>query len=230
MRLFRFVPSLRKEVMRLEPTPAKKQMPEWYRLGESTIPGGHGEEEAPGMKSCIPFLDILLLGYTIVTPFDIFVGRNEDGSLSIRWNGPREWGDFVGERPKELGQTIPRPPGHMPNGLVWSTRWGWKTPKGWSVIVTHPFNRHDLPFTTLSGIIESDLFIANGNIPFFIKEDFIGTIPAGTPYAQLVPVKRKSWKAIMDYGLFGLSMRQGSMVRNPETSYKHKLWKRKEYN
>jgi hypothetical protein len=205
----------------------KEHVPEWYRKGESTFTVDGGSPE-PGLKSCAPFLDIMLSGYALLTPFDIYVGLNEDGSHNIRWNGPEDWRDFIGERPKELGATIPRPAGHSPNGLVWSSKWGWRTPRGYSTIVTHPFNRHDLPFTTLSGTIDSDKFIAHGNIPMFLKEGWVGVIPAGTPYAQVIPFNRKAWKKVADYGLISQATEDGRKVR--EKSYKKYLWIKKSYN
>lgn len=230
MRLIRFVPELPdKTKMLLEPSPVKNHIPEWYRLGESTYQESTGGY-SPGMKSCAPFLDVMLTGYVLVTPFDIFVGIHEDGSLNIRWNGPSDWNSFIGERPKEVGATIPRPAGHHPNHLVWASKWGWKTPRGYSTIITHPYNRHDLPFTTLSGIIDSDKFVANGNLPFFMQEGFEGTIPAGTPYAQIIPFKRHQWKMVADYGLRGLAQDQGVTVRNPKTSYKKAMWVKKKYD
>lgn len=228
MKLIHFAPSIREpEKMLIEPVPVKKVLPEWYRLGESEISDTNGEPQ-PGMKTCAPFLDIMLSGYVLLTPFDIYVGKNEDGSHNIRWNGPEEWREFIGERPKDLGSTIPRPAGHSPNGLVWSSKWGWKTPRGWSTVVCHPYNRYDLPFTTLSGLIDSDKFISNGNIPFFIKEGWVGVIPAGTPYAQIIPVKRKSWKKVANYGLITRVYREGTEVRTK--SYKKFLWIKKNYN
>jgi hypothetical protein len=213
-----------------KPSPIKNFIPEWYRKAETeySIPNG---ETAPGLKKCIPYLDTMMSGYAILTPIDIFVGKNEDGSLKIEWNGPPSLGGFIGERPKELGATMPRPAGHHPNHLVWKGHWGIKTPRGWSLLMTHPLNRFDLPFTTTSGIIDSDKFSASGNIPFFIKEDFIGVIPAGTPIAQLIPIKRASWKGVSDAGLRDLEQIQGTLVRKADRwSYKKLLWIRKEYN
>jgi hypothetical protein len=230
IKLFRFVPLYADpELMLIKPTPVKEHVPEWYRLGEFnyTVPGS--DEEHPGLKTCVPFLDVMLCGYVLLTPFDIFVGRNDDGTVNIRWNGPQEWAGFIDERPKELGATIPRPAGHAPNGLVWASRWGWKTPRGWSTVVTHPYNRHDLPFTTLAGLIDSDKFMANGNIPMFIKEDFVGVIPAGTPYAQITPFKRVSqWKMVCDFGLVHGNIEESKMIR--EKSYKKYLWVRKKFD
>jgi hypothetical protein len=98
------------------------------------------------------------------------------------------------------------------------------------MLVTHPINRYDLPFTTWSGLIDSDRFWANGNLPFALKEDFIGTIPEGTPFAQLIPVKRAKWQAIYDQSKVEAYMLQGEAARNPKTNYKKTKWVRKEYN
>lgn len=222
MRIIKFIPAYIKETVFLPPK--KSAIPEWWRQGETTI-----EVEGttlPGMKTCVPFMEIMSIGYCLVTPFDIYVTKDEEGKLHIQWNGTDAFQRFVDERPPSLGSTLPRPAGHHPNGFVWSSVWGWKTPKGYGSIVTHPFNRHDLPFTTLSGFIDSDGFHANGNIPFFIKEDFTGMIPAGTPFAQIVPVKRGKWAMYADDSTIGHIREQGSIVRVDETSYKKKFWKK----
>lgn len=209
-----------------QPQPIKNFIPEWYRKSETTF----GDNNAPGLKKCAPYLDALMAGYSLVTPADIFVSENEDGSLKIGWNTISELQDFIAERPKELGSTMPRPVGHHPNHLVWSGFWGIKTPRGWSLLVTHPLNRDDLPFRTTSGIIDSDKFSASGNIPFFIQQGFTGVIPAGTPFAQLIPIKRSKWSMIKnDKGMSDVEHTQGQLVRNEDTTYKKIMWVRKEY-
>jgi hypothetical protein len=212
-----------------QPTPIKEFLPEWYRQAETTYVEANGSEAA-GLKKCAPYMDALISGYALVTPMDIFVSENEDGSLKIGWNGTQSTGNFIQERPKGSGATMPRPAGHHPNHLIFSGFWGIKTPKGWSLLVTHPLNRHDLPFTTLSGIMDSDNFAASGNIPFFIKQGFVGVIPAGTPFAQLIPIKRAKWAMVKnDKGLVDLEHIHGESARNPETNYKKKFWVRKDY-
>ena len=220
------------------PQPVKKFIPEWYRKAETyytpssqdiSVEDGTQKEFA-GLKTCAPFLDSMMSGYVFVTPFDIYVGKNEDGGIDLRWNAPSGWEDFISERPKESGSTMPRPEGHAPNHLVWSNKWGAKSPRGYSLLITHPLNRYDLPFTTSSGIIDSDKFFGNGNIPFFIKEGFVGVIEKGTPFAQIIPIKRKKWKMINNNSLKDKYMFQGKDVRVKETSYKRKFWVRKEYS
>lgn len=212
-----------------QPTPAKKFLPKWYQKSESTFTDENGVEH-PGLKKCIPFLDAMLSGYMLVTPVDIFVSKNEDQSLKISWNSPEIYKDFIAERTKALGEHMPRPAGHYPNHLAFRGMWGFKTPRKWSILVVHPLNRHDLPFTITSGIMDSDKYSTSGNIPFFIKEDFVGMIPAGTPFAQLIPIKRASWKAIKnDAGIRYLEYLQGATVRSPGKSYKKLFWVRKDY-
>lgn len=228
MKLIRFFSN--KEYGNLgEPKPMKNFVPEWYRKSETTFMTPEGTEQA-GLKKCMPVMDSLISGYALTTPYDIFVSKNEDGSLKIAWNTDIDWG-FVEERPKASGELMPRPAGHLPNHLIWKGIWGMKVPRGYSLLVTHPLNRHDLPFTTYSGIIDSDKYFPSGNIPFFIKDGFTGVIPAGTPFAQLIPVKRDAWKMISnDQSLINTEHTHGGWVREEGKSYKNTMWKRKEYN
>lgn len=214
-----------------QPIPIKKLLPDWYRDSEFDFVDPRNGQHGEGLKRCVPFLDAMLSGYALVTPIDLFVSKNEDGTLNLRWNSSELFASFITERPKESGEKMPRPPGHYPNHLAFSGFWGFKTPRGWSLLVVHPLNRHDLPWTITSGIIDSDKYSTSGNIPFFIKEDFVGMIPAGTPFAQLIPIKRAKWTSIKnDQGIVYLDSLQGVTVRNPEKSYKKKFWQRKEYN
>lgn len=213
-----------------QPTAAKKFLPEWYRQSEAEFVDSEGNIHS-GVKKCIPFLDSMLSGYMLVTPVDVFVSRNDDGTLKLGWNSSPVFNDFIAERPSMSGRLMPRPAGHLPNHLAFRGFWGFRTPRGWSTLVVHPLNRHDLPWTITSGIMDSDKYSTSGNIPFFLKEDFIGMIPAGTPFAQLIPIKRASWKAINnDQGIAYLDDLQGETVRLPGKSYKKLFWVKKDYS
>jgi hypothetical protein len=213
-----------------QPQLAKKFLPKWYKDSESITIDELGEEQ-PGLKKCIPFLDSMISGYMLVTPVDIFISKNKDGSLNIRWNSVEHLADFISERGKDLGEKIPRPAGHYPNHLTFRGFWGMKTPRGWSMLVVQPLNRFDLPWTITSGIMDTDKYSTSGNVPFFVREDFEGMVPAGTPFAQLLPIKRKSWKSIQnDQGILYLDNLQGATVRTPGKSYKKLFWIRKDYN
>jgi hypothetical protein len=213
-----------------QPQPAKKFLPKWYKESETVTVDENGEEHS-GLKRCMPYLDSMISGYMLVTPVDIFISKNEDESLNIRWNSVEPLEGFISERGKELGEKMPRPAGHFPNHLAFRGFWGMKTPRGWSTLVVQPLNRFDLPWTITSGIMDTDKFSTSGNIPFFVREDFEGMVPAGTPFAQLLPIKRSSWKSIQnDQGISYLDGLQGATVRSPGKSYKKLFWVRKDYN
>jgi hypothetical protein len=222
-----------------KPSPTKKHIPEWYRKAEST----YDLEGFPsaGLKKCMPYMDSLISGYVLTFPVNVYINeqkndlgylfQNSENNLQIRWDGPPEFSDLIMERPIELGSTMPRPAGHYPNHLVFSGKWSIKTPRGWSLLMTPPLNRYDLPFTASSGIIDSDKFTSPGNIPFFIKKGFSGVIPEGTPLVQLIPIKRESWlMSENDKSLEDLRVIERSLIRNPKTEYKHFAWKRKKFD
>lgn len=211
------------------PTPTKYTIPEWYKRAESSYIAAPGVEAA-GVKKCMPFVDAMMSGYVIRFPFDVEVSKAEDGSINFSYPAT-PLGEIIHERQKELGQTIPRPSGFAPNHLTFSGFWGLKTPRGYSVLVTHPLNRHELPFHTLSAIMDSDEFFAPGNIPFFIKEDFEGVIPEGTPLAQIIPIKRESWQMVDNAEYLNEKAEyRGALARMPKFNYKKTMWHRKEYN
>jgi hypothetical protein len=234
LKLIHFICSESMEIGK--PDLIKKFIPEWYKKAETHFSSEEDlaieegtQKTSAGLKTCVPFLDAMVSGYALVVPFDIYVGKTENGDLDIKWNAPQGWENFVEERPRQSGSTMPRPAGHAPNHMVWSGRWGIKAPRGYSVLVTHPLNRQDLPFTTSSAIMDSDKFFGNGNIPFFIKEDFVGVIEKGTPFAQIIPIKRKRWKMIYNPALKDAIQKHGHDVRKKEGTYKKKYWHRKEY-
>ena len=58
-------------------------------------------------------------------------------------------------------------------------------------------NRNDLPFTTITGMVDTDTYTDNlVNIPARWHDTaFNGVLPKGTPVAQCIPVKREKWVA-----------------------------------
>lgn len=211
-----------------KPEKASKFIPDWYKNAESNYE--HKGQNVKGLKACIPFLDLMLSGYMLLTWNDIEVVKQKDGKTKINWlNNENISTGVVQEREGLTGHTIPRPPGHLENHLVWQPQWGWKTSKGYSSIITHPYNRFDLPFTTMSGLVDSDKFWSAGNIPFFLKENFEGVIPKGTPFAQIIPVKRKSWSSVYNPALINITNDLAIETRKEDSFYKKKKWIKKDY-
>lgn len=75
--------------------------------------------------------------------------------------------------------------------------WIIELPAGYSLLVTHPINRDDLPFRTLAGLVDADLY-HDSFIHFparWTDDNFSGVLAKGTPVAQCIPVKRDAWQA-----------------------------------
>ena len=70
-----------------------------------------------------------------------------------------------------------------------------ESPEGYALFFTHPVNRFDLPFTTLSGLVDCDRYTDTWiHFPAHWHDtNFSGILPKGTPIAQCIPVKRESW-------------------------------------
>jgi hypothetical protein len=211
------------------PNVAKHFIPDWYKRAEITYASKDGKQQS-GLKTCAPFLDALISGYMLVTWTDVHVKILPDGRVDIDWDANTSGPQFA-ERESASGATMPRPAGHLPNHLAWAPKWGIKSPKGFSTLITHPLNRFDLPFTTSSGIMDSDKLHVSGNIPFFLKEGFEGVIPKGTPFAQVIPIKRESWTAVYDPALIGVISETGMRLRGVERGYyRDNYWVKKIYN
>lgn len=210
MRLFRFTKpnkitfrpyNVIIEAIEAYPVPAPEKFPDWYKKLPQFINNSGKEIKARGvkdLKTCVPYRDALITGYMLISQADIEVSSTPDGDVNIFWNKvlPLEVVHKRGNTTSEQcqGYGMPVPAGHSPILFAWSATFGVQTNKAHSVLITHPLNRHDLPFTTTSGIIDSGYFTTAGNVPFFIKEGFNGVIPKGTPIAQVIPFRREDWK------------------------------------
>ncbi len=73
--------------------------------------------------------------------------------------------------------------------------WTIEAPDGYAVLFTHPFNRFDLPFTTLTGVVDCDQYHDNWvHFPARWHDvNFSGLLRKGTPIAQCLPIKRENW-------------------------------------
>jgi hypothetical protein len=213
-----FVPGTKKiEDAVTFPQPAKNFIPDWYK----NIKSG---KDFFNVKKCIPFLDSMSNGYIQTTWCDIIVTEEEDGPKVV----------FDSEVPI-FGR---RPTSDMPVDkyfydieFVWQRPWSIILPKGYSALIVHPLNRIDLPFMTLSGIVDLDKSIHApiGNIPFFIKKGFTGTIPAGTPMFQILPIKREDWKSeTQEYNDFFWEEKIKEK-QNFSGFYKKQIWQRKSF-
>jgi hypothetical protein len=231
MKIFNFIPSGDVNMSLPKPTKIKGFVPEWYKKAELTfevVHEGGVTTQVSGLRSCAPFLEAMTSGYCLVTPVDIEFKLDKDGNLRAEWDASALT-DPIAVRDNASGRTIPRPEGYSDVHYAWASQWGWKVPRGYSVLVTHPLNHFELPFITTSGIIDSDSLFVNGNIPFFLKKDFVGTIPAGTPIAQLIPIKRNKWVHMHSPYTAIKTKKQSDLLNKTNHYYRFKMLSKKEY-
>jgi hypothetical protein len=207
------------EVEILHPFPASKAIPEWYRK-MPRVNSGH-----PTVKTCIPFLDAMTAGYIVPLAADVVLDGetaeyNSNATIPVISSHFPEQTEFV------------KIPDHVnPSPLKWGNSFYIKTPKGYSCYITHPANREDLPFTTLTGVVDTDVHPVIINFPFLVNKDFKGVIPAGTPIAQIIPFKRDDWKIeVVDDKEPPHYPASYELLAPPYNLYKRKWWQKKKYN
>lgn len=167
----------------------KKNKNGFYILSFGSHRGKQIVEKTLSWKSCPAILDAAISGYIFKTPIDIKL-KKVNGKYIIE--NYEECNFFCGIRGYEEG--FPTPEGYDDTHFVWITNWMPTVPKGYTTLWTHPLNRFDLPFLSIAGFVDSETYSQKGKVPFFIKKDFEGVIPAGTPFIQIIPIKNESWK------------------------------------
>ena len=200
-----------------------KKIPKWKNNEVFEIGSGIGKT----VKQCSPILDSFTIGYTIVLPSDIYV-KNNNGAPYLTWQH-MDFPPIVREQTADLNLV---PAGHNSTEYAWKVAVANTIPLGYSMIITHPFNRHDLPFTTLTGIVDGGFVMhANGQIPFFVKENFEGLIPKGTPIVQIVPFRQENWKSKETKGLLKESSKHNLQSLSLISGwYKKTFWTHKKYD
>lgn len=220
-----------------EPEPSVNFLPEWYRrlsrFGKSNsitklhpINDRGTDGSAASTKLCMPFFDTLSSGYMFALDYDLHVELDEQGFPTLSWDGDA----MIVDKRNMIDVAVPHE--HHPLHFGWKVGWYCKTPPGYSILITHPLNRHDLPFTTLSGIIDNDKWHAPVFTAFFLKRNFIGTIPKGTPIFQMIPIKREDWDLNIDYSRDAVQENKVIEERRRISIfqyYKKYVWERKRY-
>ena len=178
-----------------EPIPASKKMPEWYKsipryVGGKKKPPTNSAGTSGTIKTCMPVLDVMTSGYLILSSADVFIEKNEQGRFYswanydlITFHGQTQVTGYPKLEKKLKLEDVPK----------FTNHWIVQTPKGYSSLFVTPFH-HDLPFTILPAIVDTDTYFNSVNFPFLPDPDFEGLIPKGTPIAQVIPFKRDNWE------------------------------------
>jgi hypothetical protein len=228
-----FIPSTElAETVTESPVPAKSVVPNWYKKSpvfDSKNPVFNKERVIVNteLKMCMPFFDAMTGGYIQKTWADIFIGSKDNRLFYEAAAEP----PLISHRHKvniEINEN-----NYYPVEYFWYSHWRVKLPKGYSLLITHPHNRLDLPFTTLTGFTDSDSYYHTpvGAIPFFVHRGFQGIIPAGTPMYQMIPVKRDSWEREVEKFEEDVIFKRAYLMRSRfYGAYRDMFWNKKQYN
>lgn len=219
------------------PEPAYKKIPTWYRDLAKHLTSNDLENLDPvndrgadgsnvSTKLCLPFQDAMTTGYMYVLPDDLKVELAKDGKPSLSWKKDL----FLIDKRPNVDLAIPEDVHPIHFGVKMD--WFYETPPGYSLLFTMPINRPDLPFWAPSGIVDADIWGLPAFLPFFIKRNFEGIIPEGTPIAQMIPIKREPWNLVIDNS--EESMEKHDLMSENRRShitahYKKFAWNKKQY-
>lgn len=176
-----------------KPERAVRFAPDWFKRLEREM-GVRDAHGLPGLtaKACLPMTDAFALGFIIPLPFDVQFRIPEDRvSIQMGWHPEVPFQPVEQHHPGQIG--APNPPFEATMPLKFINPWRIKVPDGYSLLLTQPLSRPDLPFTCFSGLVDCDRFDTTINLPFAWTGpvgDF--HLPAGTPIAQLIPIRRDS--------------------------------------
>src|SRR6204780_2082754 len=193
---FRCPPGL--EAVLPRPIPAVSGLPEWFKTMplKTFNPTMGGDTHT--VKKGPPFIDAMTYGFLIPLAIDLEV---RDGEFTWNFDVPKgivseySYSPIGFHDPSQIAGT----PFFDEDRFIikFNNFWNVEAPPGYSLLFTHPVNRPDLPFTTITGLVDCDTFRDTPvNFPArWHDTSFNGVLPKGTPVAQCLPVKRETWTA-----------------------------------
>lgn len=184
------------------PTPAFKVLPPWYKAQPVTTNGEDLRIQDRGVvnvtvKKCMPVLDDLIAGYIVCLASDVQVVSDENQNQSFHWSLilPDTVEPLISSHSTAQVSHFPIPNGYSINPFKFTNYWKIKTPPGYSCLFKHPVWHGEVPFLSLSGIVDTDTHPVPVNFPFLIRSGWSGVIYAGTPIMQIVPFRREFWSS-----------------------------------
>lgn len=190
--IFRCDPALSDHLPR--PVAARGSLPDWLRAMPAKAHSDIHGREIRTVKQCPPFVDAMAYGVMILLPCDVAVNS---GALSWDWNVP-EPATSGHQRRAPLSFHVPAQLADAPfatagqAAIKFNSFWTIELEPGWSLFASHPVNRDELPFRTLSGLVDADRFHDGGiNFPaIWTQPEFSGVLKKGTLVAQVFAVPR----------------------------------------
>jgi hypothetical protein len=227
------------------PTPIKLNIPDWFKkLSHSP--------NLKTIKGCMPVLDSLTSGYLLIVPQDIRIQHNKHNPKTNEMDGFYSTGeiniDLLKENSINLSGAVPNThPIIQLEGSPYVQKnknlpfykiinpWIIKTPPGYSCLFVPPLNNVDDRFSIIPAIVDTDNFPNEINFPIVINGDKYETldtiIKKGTPYVQVIPFKRDSWKMkITGKNTEEIKKEKRFLGLSILYNYKNKWWSKKSWN
>ena len=175
------------------PAPAREALPAWLKAMPMLAPSDmHDGAAIRTVKQCPPFLDAMRAGFMMPLPCDV---RYRDGVFGWDWALPEP--SLAGHPRAPISfhsaAQVAGAPFGVDNLIKFIGFWTIELPPGWSLLATHPVNRDDLPFRTLTGLVDADAFNEIGLLfpARWLDPATPCVLPRGTPVAQCIPVPRE---------------------------------------
>jgi len=180
-----------------KPVASKLMLPDWLKGMPMLADDPVLEESMQTVKQCPPVFDAMTSGFMVLLPCDVHFSKGK-----FKWDWPEFPVDDYDVRTMPGSSPITH---HHPTQVVGSpfftegrllikflNFWTIQVPDGHSLLFTHPFNRADLPFVTLTGLVDSDRYYQHFvHFPAaWVDDEFDGILEKGTPVAQVIPIKR----------------------------------------
>lgn len=184
-----------------KPFPAIQKIPDWVAKTPSYVGGkptiDNFSDPNSTAKKCMPLFDAMTAGYFIPLHTDLWIEGNGTPNLDMKWS----WNtiQLVEAHSSDRYEFYPIPEGYNKLAFKWINPWIIKTPPGWSCLFTHPMHYDDLPFRSMSAIVDTDKHPQFINLPFILKDNFNGLIPKGVPLIQVIPFKRGDFISEFSY-------------------------------
>lgn len=179
------------------PVPASRLVPEWYRRQGGYVNDDRAVDPGTGrylstVKHCMPVVDAMSTGYVLTMPCDVHVTRNVPGEVHTSW----PLAGYTAIESHDMAQASE----FAIDTAVWNpaliklmSPWTIATEPGYSTLFVPPLWHDEHRFQALPGVVDTDRYPQPVNFPFMVRQDFIGVIPNGTPFVQLIPFRRETW-------------------------------------
>jgi hypothetical protein len=204
------------------PYPAARHTPEWFKSMAADL-GDAASVTGGTIKRCPPFLAAMTAGYIIPAPADARITMTPAGAIEAR-------GTLNFLSTHFPGQVAGAPFGNR-RIVKFENPWIIVTPPEFVSLITAPVNRFELPFTPLTGIVETGTYYREVHLPMACQmrpgEEFF--LRRGEPMIHVIPIRRDEWESGVGPIDPALRADQQAMLDASPHFYKDKFWRKLTY-